>query len=63
MYVGLSVTYVGLALLSGILWPVVFLPLVLTTLVLLVVRNEERYLADAFGEEYAVYRARVRRWM
>ena len=63
MYLGLSIAYIGLALLTGILWPVVLLPLVLTILVLLVVRREERYLADAFGTEYAAYRARVRRWM
>lgn len=63
MYVGLSVAYVGLALLTGILWAIVLLPLVLTTLVALVVSREERYLADAFGAEYAAYRARVRRWL
>ena len=63
MYLGLSIAYVGLALLTGILWAVVLLPLILTILVLLVVRREERYLADAFGMEYAAYRSRVRRWM
>ncbi len=63
MYVGLTVAYVGLALLTGILWPIVLLPLVLTTLVALVVSREERYLSDAFGTEYVEYRARVRRWM
>ena len=63
MYVSMTVCYLGLALLTGLLWPVVLLPLVLILLTAFVIRREERYLADAFGAEYAAYRARVRRWL
>ncbi|MGQ0714682.1 MAG: methyltransferase family protein [Gemmatimonadaceae bacterium] len=63
MYVGLTVLYVGLCLLTGMLWPLVMLPFVLVALTTLVIRREERYLEDAFGAEYAAYRARVRRWL
>ena len=63
MYVGLTVLYVGLALLIGMAWPLVMLPLALWTLTALVIRREERYLGAEFGPEYAAYRARVRRWL
>jgi protein-S-isoprenylcysteine O-methyltransferase Ste14 len=63
MYPGLSGIYIGLSLLTGMAWPLVLLPLVLLSLYALVIRREERYLGDAFGEEYAAYRQRVRRWL
>jgi protein-S-isoprenylcysteine O-methyltransferase Ste14 len=63
MYVGLSVLYLGLALLFNVVWPIVLLPLVVFALYHLVIRREERYLADAFGDAYAAYRQRVRRWL
>lgn len=63
MYVGLTVAYIGLALVSNTLWPIVLLPLALVTLYALVIRREERYLAAEFGEHYADYRRRVRRWI
>ncbi|HEY7407575.1 MAG TPA: isoprenylcysteine carboxylmethyltransferase family protein [Gemmatimonadaceae bacterium] len=63
MYVAMSAIYTGLALLMGVGWPLVLLPIVLLSLAALVIRREERYLGDAFGEEYAAYRARVRRWL
>jgi protein-S-isoprenylcysteine O-methyltransferase Ste14 len=63
MYVGMSAFYIGLSLLMRTAWPLVLLPLVLISLYAFVIRREERYLGDAFGDEYAAYRARVRRWL
>ncbi|MFN2400397.1 MAG: isoprenylcysteine carboxylmethyltransferase family protein [Gemmatimonadaceae bacterium] len=63
MYVGLTLVYVGLSLLSGIFWPLIFLPLVLLLLWVAVIRREERYLTEAFGSEYPAYQAGVRRWL
>lgn len=63
MYVGLTLTYVGLALLIDTAWPLFVLPVVLSLLMVLVVRREERYLERAFGEAYRSYRQRVRRWV
>lgn len=63
MYMGLSSIYIGLSLLMGMAWPILLLPVVLLSLYALVIRREERYLDDAFGEEYAAYRGRVRRWL
>lgn len=63
MYTGLTLAYIGLACLANVGWPLILLPFVLVALVRLVIRREERYLADAFGAEYAAYRRRVRRWV
>ncbi len=63
MYAGLTIAYVGGSLLIGSVWPIVVLPLVLVLLVRLVIRREEAYLAGTFGESYATYRRRVRRWL
>jgi protein-S-isoprenylcysteine O-methyltransferase Ste14 len=63
MYTGLSALYVGLAMLFDVAWPLAFLPIVIVALYSLVIRREERYLMGAFGDEYAAYRRRVRRWL
>jgi protein-S-isoprenylcysteine O-methyltransferase Ste14 len=63
MYVGGTLTYIGIAVAMNVAWPLLLLPLVLWALYVTVIREEERYLADAFGEDYASYRKRVRRWI
>jgi protein-S-isoprenylcysteine O-methyltransferase Ste14 len=45
------------------LWTVLILPVVLVLLTILVIRREERYLESAFGDDYAEFRKRVRRWV
>lgn len=63
MYVGFTLVYTGGALLLNSAWPFAFLPFVLVALSRLVIAREERYLTEAFGEAYAEYRSRVRRWI
>jgi len=63
MYAGFTLVYVGAAIIMNSMWPLALLPVVLGLLFLLVIRREEAYLADAFGEQYAIYRSRVRRWL
>lgn len=63
MYVGLTAMMAGVGLLIDGAWVLIFIPLVLAALTAFVIRREEAYLAGAFGEEYAAYRARVRRWL
>ncbi|MGH9372835.1 MAG: methyltransferase family protein [Vicinamibacterales bacterium] len=63
MYVGLSAVYVGLSLVFDLTWPIVLFPLALLALYGLVVRRDERDLADAFGATYTQYSRRVRRWL
>jgi protein-S-isoprenylcysteine O-methyltransferase Ste14 len=63
MYTGLAIAYLGGALLAGSWWPVALWPLVVFGVARLVIRPEERYLDERFGQTYADYRARVRRWL
>jgi len=63
MYTGLTVFYVGLTLIINSAWPLLLLPLVIMALLSMVIQREERYLNSAFGEEYAEYTRRVRRWL
>jgi protein-S-isoprenylcysteine O-methyltransferase Ste14 len=63
MYTGLAVAYLGLALLSGCWWPLALWPLVIVVVRQLVIRPEEHYLTQRFGQTYTDYRSRVRRWL
>jgi protein-S-isoprenylcysteine O-methyltransferase Ste14 len=63
MYTGLAIAYLGGALLVGSWWPVAVWPLVIAAVRRLVIAPEEQYLSERFGQPYADYRARVRRWL
>jgi protein-S-isoprenylcysteine O-methyltransferase Ste14 len=63
LYVGLVALDAGLALLAGSFWALVFLPLGIVALLWGAIWPEERYLAGKFGDDYAAYQARVRRWL
>jgi protein-S-isoprenylcysteine O-methyltransferase Ste14 len=63
MYTGLTLFYLGGTLFLNAVWPLVFLPLALLALFHFVIRREERYLTDAFSDEYTSYQHRVRRWL
>jgi protein-S-isoprenylcysteine O-methyltransferase Ste14 len=63
MYVGGTLTYIGIAMWMNVAWPLVLLPLVLWGLYALVIREEEQYLGVTFGDDYAAYKKRVRRWL
>lgn len=55
--------YLGVMLLIGSLWPLVFAPLVWVTMRYGVIANEETHLRARFGASYHDYCARVRRWI
>jgi protein-S-isoprenylcysteine O-methyltransferase Ste14 len=63
MYTGLAIAYLGLALLFGSWWPLALWPLVIVAVRHLVIRPEEQYLSQRFGQAYADYQSRVRRWL
>jgi protein-S-isoprenylcysteine O-methyltransferase Ste14 len=63
MYVGLVLTYLGEAGMLKQVWPVMLLPLVMAYVNWIVIPVEEAKLTEVFGDEYALYRASVRRWV
>ncbi len=63
IYLGFTLTYLGLALLLDALWCLLLLPAVLVVMVHGVIAREEAYLERRFGQRYRAYRARVRRWL
>jgi len=62
-YIGQTLLYAGIALVANSWWPIVLLPLILLAVQYGVVRREERYLEEKFGQEYRDYVARVPRWL
>jgi protein-S-isoprenylcysteine O-methyltransferase Ste14 len=62
MYLGLSLAYVGLSIFMAVGWPLLILPIVIMVLQRLVIDREERYLTQAFGDDYRAYQREVGRW-
>ena len=63
IYLGMALLITALGLLANSLW---FLPLAaafLLTLQTQVIRYEEAYLENKFGEDYRQYKEQVRRWI
>ncbi|MGA7669429.1 MAG: isoprenylcysteine carboxylmethyltransferase family protein [Nitrolancea sp.] len=63
IYVALTACYLGMSLLLGTLWHLILLPGLLSIMQWGVVRREETYLAQRFGDNYRDYSTRVRRWL
>lgn len=63
MYVGLTIAYLGEALLLRHIWPMVLLPVALAYVNWVVIPLEESKLEETFGEHYDKYRAHVGRWV
>ena len=63
MYVGVVITYFGLALALGSIWLLILTIAMIALLRKFAIEPEEAYLSRRFGADYAAYRARVRRWL
>jgi protein-S-isoprenylcysteine O-methyltransferase Ste14 len=63
MYVGLTIAYLGEALLLRHVWPAALLPVVLAYVNWVVIPVEQARLTDVFDAEYSAYQRRVRRWL
>jgi protein-S-isoprenylcysteine O-methyltransferase Ste14 len=62
-YLAFVAIYIGAALVTNTVWPLVLLVPVLLVLFHTVIRREERYLRRTFGSEYAAYCRDVGRWL
>jgi len=63
LYLGLTLLYIGVALLIPAIWPLILLLPVIAVMHWGVITREERYLEEKFGHAYRTYRDRVRRWL
>ena len=63
MYLGLVLCLLGWAVLLGSLVPFVVIPAFFALIHFRFVMREESFMAERFGQEYASYRERVRRWL
>lgn len=63
LYVAITILFLGLTMLLNSWWGVILLAPVLITLHWGVVLREESYLERKFGDHYAEYRSRVRRYL
>lgn len=62
LYLSLAMLYAGVGIMLNSVW---FAPLLLVLIFFLhrVILREERYLERNFGNEYAIYKKNVRRWL
>lgn len=63
IYLGVNLTYAGGSLMLNAMWPLLLLPLAIVLMHFLVIKPEEKHLAERFGDAYQAYRSRVRRWL
>jgi protein-S-isoprenylcysteine O-methyltransferase Ste14 len=63
IYLGMALVLLGLALALGALTPFLIVPIFMAVIDRRIIRDEERMLSDTFGDEFARYAARVRRWL
>ena len=62
-YLGMALTYAGIAIVSNSPWALVPLPAAMAVIDRGVIAREERYLKQRFGTPYEDYKRRVRRWI
>ena len=63
IYLSFALFDIGVALLLNNLWVAILLAVLMVYVDVGIVRREERYLEQQFGDEYLDYKRRVRRWL
>lgn len=63
MYVSLALVYLGISCFVGNWWNVILFPSLLLIVQEYIIKREEKYLVRRFGQEYIVYKTKVRRWL
>ena len=61
MYFGLALVYLGISCFVGNWWNIILFPLLLLIVQEYIIKREEKYLLRRFGQEYVVYKTKVRR--
>jgi protein-S-isoprenylcysteine O-methyltransferase Ste14 len=62
-YLGMAITYVGIALAAAAPWALLMLAPAMLVIQYGVIAREERYLERLFGEDYLAYKRTTRRWI
>ncbi len=63
MYLGLLLLLIGWAIRMGSATPFLLLPLFVMVITSKQIIREEKALSKLFGEDYLIYKSRVRRWL
>ena len=63
MYLGMAFLYAAIALVLGLVWPLIVLPVVIAAVDQLVIAIEEAHLVRRFGQPYCDYMRAARRWL
>ena len=63
IYLGMACMLLGFPLTFGNVWGIVLTPVFILLMNSLVIQHEEAYLEKKFGDVYAGYKSRVRRWI
>jgi len=63
MYVSLAFVYLGIACWVNSLWILLLMVPVLVVVDQGIIKREEQYLEQKFGDEYLRYKSKVRRWV
>jgi len=63
IYVAMTALYIGVVFIANAAWPLVLIGPLLLLMHWGVIRREERYLSNRFGDAYVEYKSTVRRWL
>ncbi len=63
IYLGFVCLLIGLCFIFKTYWGLVLAPVLMVLMYQLVIRHEEAYLEEKFGEAYMSYESAVRRWL
>ena len=62
-YISLTLLYLGLGIFSNNMWVLMLVLPILLIIHFWIIQSEEHYLSEKFGEEYQLYKSKVRRWL
>lgn len=63
IYLGFVCLLIGLSFIFKSYWGLILAPVLMVLMYQLVIRHEEAYLEEKFGEAYLSYKSAVRRWL